>query len=431
MKLIGKGNIEKRGKNSWRLRVTVAQSGSSKNPQRLSKTVTVRNKTEAGLLLDEWKFELMQETAVIDSRTLTVSSYLADYLKYCQEDKQLSASTIQGYRAIIENRISPRLGDEKLRDLTPYAIENFYRELKASGGLNGRSLSGATCQRVHSLLKTALRRAVYLGHINVNPCDVLRGPRVDYRESSVLCEAEVVRMIELLKGHPQRNFAIATTLAVSTGMRRGEVCGLTWKNVDFATAAITVAQSLLEVGKDDTVNGNTLVVKEPKTARSRRKIALDEGTLALLKDARNEQQLRLAYYGIVQTDNTSVCANIKGDWYRPDNFTSDFIQFRDEQGFEIRLHDLRHTHATLLLKHGEDLAAVSKRLGHTTASTTLNFYTHVLPGMDEGVATRFAGILNSCKPDSDKPILGRINSRVPTVPQEAKIGAGKQRSQNA
>ncbi|MCL2606085.1 MAG: site-specific integrase [Coriobacteriia bacterium] len=293
-----------------------------------------------------------RSVTTIDSKTLTVSDYLADYLKYCQEDKQLSIATVRGYKHIVEKRISPSLGDEKLRELTPYTIEDFYRELKASGGTNGGPLSGATCQRVHSLLKTALRRAVYLRHIEVNPCDVLKGPRIDRKEANVLCEKEVVRMLELLKGHPQKNFAVATTLAVSTGMRRGEICGLTWKNVDLNAEILTVAQSLLEVGRKDTTKENTLIVKEPKTARSKRKVYLDEDLLSLLKAEKSEQRFRLAYLGIEQTDNTPVCAHPQGGWYRPDSFTSDFIQFRNEQGFDVRLHDLRHTHATLLLKDG-------------------------------------------------------------------------------
>ena len=156
---------------------------------------------------------------------------------------------------------------------------------------------------------------------------------------------------------------------------------------------IVVAED--RVNKSESKTGNASVeIKETKTVGSTRKITLDSNTVEFLKAEKEAQRLTLAFYHVEQTDKTPVACDFRGNWYRPSCFTSAFIVFRDDHGFNgVRLHDLRHTQATLLLKNGEDILTVSRRLGHAKASTTLDVYGHVLPGMDKEAAELFGSVV--------------------------------------
>ena len=150
-------------------------------------------------------------------------------------------------------------------------------------------------------------------------------------------------MFELIKGCPDRQFAITLRISAAIGMRRGEICGLTWNDIDLEQGVVNVNKALIELNKSESKTGKTNVeLKDTKTTE---------------KEA---QRLTLAFYHVTQSDKTPVACDFRGIWYRPSCFTSAFIAFRNNHGFEgIRLHDLRHTQATLLLKSGEDILSVS------------------------------------------------------------------------
>ena len=160
------------------------------------------------------------------------------------------------------------------------------------------------------------------------------------------------------------------------------------------TGEIAVHVSLSEISKSISDTGKSSIeFKETKTTGSTRKITLDKDTLAFLKEEKEAQRRTLAYYHVEQTDKTPVACDFKGEPYRPSCLTSDWIAFRNDHDFEgVRLHDLRHTQATVLLKHGEDILTVSRRMGHAKPSTTLDVYGHVMPGMDKEAADLFGRI---------------------------------------
>ena len=393
MELLGPGTVEKRGKTRWRLRVTIKDNKG--RIDRLDKSVEARNKTEAKLLLDQWKHELVGADLDYRSRKITVKEYLEDFLEYCRTNKSLSKTTLRGYTDMANNRLIPYLGDCLMIELTPYQIEEFFKEQLQSGGRNGGALSASTCRKTFSFFKTALKRAVYLEIILRNPCELLSGPSVKRAEKHSLSEKELARMYELMKGCPDRQFAIALRISAATGMRRGEICGLTWDDIDLDKGIVDVNKALIELNKSESKTGKASVeIKETKTTGSTRKITLDHDTVEFLKAEKEAQRLTLAFYHVKQTGKTPVACDFRGNWYRPSCFTSAFIAFRNDHGFDgIRLHDLRHTQATLLLKNGENIHTVSRRLSHAKASTTLDVYGHVLPGMDKEAAELFGNVV--------------------------------------
>lgn len=351
MRTVSKGyDPVKRGKDSWLLRVSVSEDG--KSSKRLNKTVHCRTKTEAKRLLEEWRVELMTARTRMDRSNKTLEEFLREHVTYLHDVKHLSANTIRGYRDIVETRWVPRLGTTLLKDLKPYMIEDQLAWMRQSGGLNGKPLSGNTCQKALSFLKTALKRARRLEYIESNPCELVDVPSKEKKEVRVIDENEVSRMKIALLGCPDYRFAAATNLALDTGMRRGELCALRWRDVDLDGGVIRVRRALAEARATDAYCGETLEEKLPKSNRSNRDVTIPEGTVEFLRHHKQMQLYRLMYNDIEQGEDTPVFCSDLGELYRPSKFTSDFSRFARHKSFAVTLHGLRHTHASLLLKKG-------------------------------------------------------------------------------
>ncbi len=392
MKSVGKGNVERRGPESWRLRVSVVRDDGTS--ERMTKTVKCRTKTEARKSLDEWRAELLTKVVDVRREGITLGEYLGEYLEYCRSVEKLSPSTLRGYGDIVKNRFGGALSEVALVDIKPYMLEGHYAELRKRGGVNGKPLSGKTVQSAGSFLRTALKRAVRLGYIASNPCNDVRLPGSGKPKTAVLTKEEVRRMLFFLVGCPDWQFATACLIALATGMRRGEVCGLRWRDVDFDSRCVRVEAAVVEETVENG-DGSTLVLAGPKTEASERTVAIDDFTARWLQLHKARQYFNLAYYGIEQSEETPVCAGALGEWYRPDCFTKDFESFRAQHGFEVRLHDLRHTQASLLIEAGEDIVTVSRRLGHARVSTTLDIYSHLMPGKDRAAAGVIGGVFGT------------------------------------
>ena len=391
MRTVSKGyDPVKRGKDSWLLRVSVSEDG--KPSKRLSKTVHCRTKTEAKRLLDEWRVELMTARTRVDRDNITLEEFLRDHVAYLHDVKHLSANTIRGYRDIVETRWAPRLGTTLLKDLKPYMIEDQLAWMRQSGGANGKPLSGNTCQKALSFLKTALKRARRLEYIESNPCELVDVPSKEKKEVRVIDEGEVSRMKVALLGCPDYRFAAATNLALDTGMRRGELCALRWRDVGLDEGVIRVRRALAEARATDTYCGETLEEKLPKSNRSYRDITIPEGTVEFLRHHKQMQLYRLMYNDIEQGEDTPVFCSDLGELYRPSKFTSDFTRFAQHKSFDLTLHGTRHTHASLLLKKGVPIQYVSSRLGHESIEITYKIYAHFLPGDDGGSSEKWGDL---------------------------------------
>ncbi len=385
MKSVSKGSEPvKRGKDSWFSRFNITDELG--NTRRVGKTVRCRTKTEAKRLFDEIRMELMASNSPVIKEDITLGEYLKGHLEYLHDVKHLSPNTLRGYRDIVETRWMPRLGSVRLKDIKPYMVEDQLAWMRKSGGEGGKPLSGNTCQKALSFLKTALKRAQMLEYIPGNPCDAVDAPSREKKEVKVIDEGEVQRMKVALLGHPDVRFAAAVSLTLDTGMRRGEVCALRWRDIDLEAGVVHVRHALAEAKASDTYNGETIDVKTPKSSRSNRDITIPEGTVALLAQYKQLQRYRLLYNDIEQSEETPVFCNELGELYRPSKLTSDFSRFTQQKRFDVTFHGLRHTHASLLLKQGVPIQYVSMRLGHESIEITYKTYSHFLPGDDGGSA---------------------------------------------
>ena len=393
MRQIGKGDKPiKRGKDSWRIGVSYIDDLG--NPQRERRTVHCKTITEARMRTEELRLEILQAQHIVEKSSVTLEQFLEEHLRYLHDVKHRSPSTLRGYRDIVKTRWVPSMGSMRLADVNPASIEKQLGWMRTHGGEHGEPLSGSTCQKAFSFLKTALKRAVRLGYIPANPCDMVDPPSKEKAKIAVIDENEVKRMKELLKGHPDYRFCTAVNLALDTGMRRGELCGLLWADVDLNSSSIHVRRALVEASANETYNGETLQDKDPKSETSDRLISLPGPTVELLRRHAETQYYRLAYYGVEQTQDTPVLCGNLGEDYRPSKFTSDFIAFSRQHCFDITLHGLRHAHASLLLKAGVPIQYVSQRLGHENVAVTYRFYAHFLPGDDGGSAKTWERVIS-------------------------------------
>lgn len=374
--------------DSWQYRPTVEYDDGAQ--RRLSISVVAKSEREANRLYEEEKRRLLLSgDEEYRQSSMTVAEYLEEYLE--RGRPRWSPKTTRGYRDIVDNRILPYIGRRRLSSVRPDDIERMYDQLLKNGRRGGGSLSKTTVGKVQSFLKTALAHAVSLGLIKRNPCENIRQFPRDTEEMRILDEEEYGRMRRLVLGCPDKRLSTATILALATGMRRGEICALRWRDIDLERKEIYVNGSLAEVAVSDSPDGTSLVRKRPKTSRSMRVIAIDDDTAAYLRKHKAEQAAMLEYYDGEQTDDTPVLAGKLGEWYRPGSLSTDFIQFAKNHGFEhFTLHDCRHTCCSMLLRMGEDVVTVSRRLGHESPTTTLRIYGHLLPGADRSAAMKMA-----------------------------------------
>ncbi len=316
--------------------------------------------------------------------------WLADYA-----EERVSGRTLQRYEGTIRNHLIPAFGTLPLEDLQPAAIQTYYRRMQRSGGLDGGALSPATVLQHHSILRCALARAVRWGLLAANPADRADPPRVQAHCIRVLDEEETRILLRALQG---RSVYMPTLVAAGTGMRRGEILALRWSEVDLDRGELAVVRSL-----EQTRHG--LVFKAPKTRRSRRRIALPEFVVRGLRDHREHPPaphcpVTPRRAGPSRADEHGlVFPRTGGRPWPPDSFSAEFArQLRLAGQPRVRFHDLRHAHASQLLRLGVHPKVVSERLGHSSVGITLDTYSHLLPGMQAEAAAKINGALGADMP---------------------------------
>lgn len=321
----------------------------------------------------------MNTGAYVEPSRITLGDYLGRWLEdYARPN--VAAKTFERYSEIVRLHLIPSLGHHVLSKLQPLHIQRYYSEALASGRRDGKGgLSPQTVLHHHRVLREALQQGVKWLLLGRNPADAVEPPRARPREMRALNEAATARLLTAAEG---TRLFIPILLAASTGMRRGEILGLRWKDVDLEGATLAVRQSL-----EQTAAG--LSFKQPKTAKSRRVVALPAFTVEGLKQHRARQATERLALGAAYTDNGLVCPAADGAPWRPNAFSAAFVALIRKTTLQaVRFHDLRHTHATQLLRNGIHPKVVSERLGHATVGITLDVYSHVMPGMQEEAALR-------------------------------------------
>jgi len=265
-----------------------------------------------------------------------------------------------------------------LPKLKPLHIQAYYTDAIESGRRDGKGgLSTTTVLQHHRILRKALQQAVRWQLLSLNPADSVTPPRKSYQEMGVLDEQQALSLIKAAEGG---RYYIPILLVVTTGMRRGEVLGLRWRDVDLDKGIIHVRQTLTRVG-------NEIKFKQPKTAKSRQSVAMLPLTTEALRVRKKHQAEERLALGPAYNDMDLVCVRPDGDPLKPGSFSNTVIALAEKLGLpRITLHGLRHSHASHLFRLGQHPKLVSERLGHSGTGITQDLYTHMLPGMQDSAA---------------------------------------------
>jgi integrase len=322
-----------------------------------------------------WKAEkAAAEAARRDPATL--AEYMPHWFREYAE-RNLTPATVQRYRDLAEFFL-PVLGPVRLADLSTLMIEREMNRLKDSGGRKAKSkeakpLSPKTVSLIKGVLSVALNSAVRWGMIPVNPCNLVAMPKAEKREQQALDHSETDWFLECARTSWIYPLLV---LAAATGARRGELCALTWLDVDLENRIISVSKSI-----EQTRDG--LRVKSTKN-RKARIFSLPASAVQALKDHQTAQREWAAKVGPdYRTDLGIVFADECGEYRKPDSVTSTACRIAEKAGFKgVSLHNLRHGHGSQLLSAGVPLPAVSARLGHSSPYVTATIYSHALK-MDE------------------------------------------------
>ncbi|MHB0981030.1 MAG: tyrosine-type recombinase/integrase [Thermoleophilia bacterium] len=390
-----RGSLRKRGGSwEWRARTPegrhVAKAG-------------FRTKTEAQDALTK-VLAAMGEQRFVSPDRLTTGMYLEEVWLPTVEPT-LASTTYVNYAGIVTNHLVPRVGDIPLQKLTSGQVKAAYADLARSGHCRStkedpKGLSPKSIRHVHTTLHRALNDAMEWQYVAQNVADGKRvkppklngGPRM-----SVWTAAQLQTF--LASTSEERLFPLWRFLAM-TGVRRGEAMGLRWRDVDLEANRLSIVQARSVWG-----------TAAPKTPGSRRSLDLDPETSATLKRWRRRQLEERIKWGELWIDTGLVFTREDGEGYHPDTVTGVFCRHQDrinkrlkdeakKKGEEpallphLRLHDLRHTHATLLLANGENAKVISERLGHASVAFTLTVYAHVLPGLQREAVGRLAAVID-------------------------------------
>lgn len=317
----------------------------------------------------------------------TVAQFLDEWMK--TKTMTLSPTTVAWYGYVIAKHIAPELGQLRMSQLKPVHIQRLYaaKLQQVPGGPTPISRSTARC--IHRVLHAAMSSAVRLQVIERNPCDAVEVPKGRRPQPRYWRPEEAARFLNAARN--DRLFALFH-LALGSGLRRGELLGLRWTDVDLDRQTLTVSQVRVRAGDE-------VVTKEPKTPGSLRSIALSPDVCETLRRHREAQSREKLLMEEAYEDHGLVFAAVDGRPLNPDYIGCQYFRrLISLAGVpEINFHGLRHTHATLLALGGVPLKTVSARLGHSSVKITGDIYSHVLDRMDRSAALKFDAILSKAR----------------------------------
>jgi integrase len=357
------GTIMKRSDGRWHGRLTISDGR--------RKHIYGKTRQEVARRMIEMQHEIESGLPILDERQ-TVGQFLETWIEVAKS--QIRGSSWRRYGDYVRVHLVPGLGRVPLAKLTAQQIQLFYARKLNEG------LSSTTVHHLHGLLHRALKDALRMGLIQRNVTEMLRSPRRTTKEIMPLTQDQAVHFLEVVSGN---RFEALYVLAVTTGMREGELLALRWQDVDLENATCSVRMNVQEAERG-------FVLAETKTTYSRRSITLSKLSVAALRRHRVRQEEERSALGMAwKTSLDLIFPNTLGGLMIPDNLVKrSFKPLIVNAGFlpEMRFHDLRHTAATLLLSRGVNVKVVSEMLGHADSSITLRIYAHVIPNMQQVAA---------------------------------------------
>lgn len=369
-----RGHLQHRGGDAWRIKVYLGRSADGRK-RYLERTVR-GTRRDAERAMAHLVVEV-DEGRHAASAPMTFGELLDRWVEV--KRASVAPRTIESYEWIATKYLRPRLGDRKLATLRTMDLDELYAELHASG------LSARTVRICHTVVRQSLEQARRWGLIARSPAVDATPPRSIRTEVTPPTVDEVV---QLLDAAYEADAAFGTFLWVksATGCRRGEMCALRWSDVDLDRPELAIRRAITQVGRD-------LIEKDTKTHQSRR-VALDEATVGLLRQHRRHQREEALALGVRLAGDALLFATAEGGPWRPDVCTNRFGRLRASLGLHrVRLHDLRHFVASVLIDGGIPISTVSTRIGHSQMSTTLNLYTHAIPATDQAAAAYLGTLL--------------------------------------
>ncbi len=374
-----RGHIEKRSKSSYSIKVSLGKDANT-GKYKYQWTTVKGTKKEAEKRLSEILHQLDTGSFIKPGKT-TLAEYLERWLKdYAWPN--LAPRTAEGYEHICRRHLIPALGNMTLTGLKPEHLQQYQSEKLLGGRCDGKGgLSPRTVRHHHMALHDALEHAVKMGLLNRNIADAVSPPSCQRPQWQTLSELDISTFLEAAKLTP---YHVLFYEALFTGMRRSELLALRWCDVDLLLCQAHVTRSLHHL-----LTGE-IVIRAPKTAKGRRMVALSPSAALLLQEHRDKQEAQRAIMEIPLTNNDLIFSDLEGKPLLPNTVTHAWIKLVRRIGLKgIRLHDARHTHASLLLKQGVHPKIVQERLGHASIQMTLDIYSHVAPGLQEAAATGF------------------------------------------
>lgn len=291
------------------------------------------------------------------------------------------------YRATVDTHLKAALGAVKLDALATHEIQQFYNSLQREQGAR-QPLSPKTIRNIHGVFHKALQQAVELGHLQNNPATACKLPRVERAEIKPLDADAIPKFLDAIKGDP---YELVYVVTLFTGMREGEVLGLTWNCVDFDRGTITISKQLQ---KERRGTGAYHLVS-PKNGKSRR-ITPAKTVMEVLRQQRQQQTDWKRFAGESWEKSDFVFTDTLGHHFSAQTVYLHFKKLAAKAGYpDARFHDLRHSYAVAALQSGDDIKTVQENLGHHTAAFTLDVYGHVTDRMKQASADRMEGFIKS------------------------------------
>lgn len=377
------GHIEKRRKDSWTIIIDTGKNPVTQKRDRIAKSVK-GPKREAEKVLNEMLYQLQTGTYV-EVTNLTVAAYFKHWLEtYCQPN--LAPKTLNSYQSEINNHIIPRLGSVPLEKLSPLHLQSYYSQLLISGRKDGKGgLSARTILYHHRIIREALKHAYRWQLVNRNVADAVQPPRFKKKEMYVMSREDVLDFLDNIQNH--RDYGIIYT-AIFTGMRQGELLGLKWSNINQNRRYLDVKQQLQYLPKQG------YIFKEPKTPKSKRRIPLTPGLIALLKEIKKQQAQDKLLQGSDYEDKDLVFCLENGKPLDPTNLTKRFKALVKKHCHpEMRWHDTRHTFAAIALASGITMERLQILLGHESITTTIDTYGHLSPATLREAMDKFSSFM--------------------------------------
>lgn len=329
--------------------------------------------------------EIEKGTFVVEGN-VTLEKFLYSWLEeYAQV--HCAPKTFVNYEYVIHKHIIPSLGKMILSEVKPVFIQKYCSDKLIRGRIDGKGgLSAGYVSQHYRLLHEIFEHAVKWQIIPTNPVKSVLPPRIQKKKLNVLTKEQIHLVLQASQGEWYYD---PIFLAINTGMRRGEILGLQWQDIDFEKCVISVNRIAQRVKRRGVTLRDTT-----KTENGRRSIAVSTSVITRLEFIKKEQEKQKTQIGLFYQDSDLVFATTLGNPRDPDKLSREFAELVRKIAIpHVRFHDLRHSHATLLLKQGEHPKVVAERLGHSTISITMDTYSHVMPNMQKEASERLDSFL--------------------------------------